>query len=122
MTYQAREPVTPGARWQELCEETYARQDDDTIRAYFDLGSDPIPEAAEVHTENTKGKSMETQEVYRVTQQHADRRRQWLAERVTGVGGSDAAVVLGMSPWKSRYELWAEKSGMFPVEDGGENE
>ena len=27
MTYQAREPNTPMRRWQERCEETYARDD-----------------------------------------------------------------------------------------------
>ena len=51
MTYQAREPVTPGERWQERCEETYAREDDDTIRAYFDVGSYPVSEAVEAGTE-----------------------------------------------------------------------
>ena len=60
---------------------------------------------------------METQEVYRIAQDNADRRRQWLAERVTGIGGSDAAVVLGLSPWKSRYELWAEKSLAIPQDE-----
>ena len=60
---------------------------------------------------------METQEAYRITQETADRRRQWLAERVTGIGGSDAAVVLGLSPWKSRYELWAEKSLAIPQDE-----
>lgn len=33
------------------------------------------------------------------------------AFRRTGIGGSDAAVVLGISPWKSRLELWLEKTG-----------
>ena len=60
---------------------------------------------------------METQEAYRITQETADRRRQWLAERVTGIGGSDASVVLGLSPWKSRYELWAEKSLAIPQDE-----
>ena len=31
MTYQAREPNTPMRRWQERCEETYARQDRDHV-------------------------------------------------------------------------------------------
>lgn len=46
-----------------------------------------------------------------------DARLQWLSERKTGLGGSDSPVVLGLSPWKSRYELWAEKSGSVPDED-----
>lgn len=63
---------------------------------------------------------METQATYVVAQSDADRRHQWLQERRTGIGGSDAAVVLGLSPWKSRYELWTEKSGSLPDEDRGE--
>jgi putative phage-type endonuclease len=27
------------------------------------------------------------------------------------IGGSDAGAILGLSPWKSRYELWLEKTG-----------
>lgn len=41
-------------------------------------------------------------------------REQWLAERQTGVGGSDAAVVLGLSKWKTPYQLWQEKRGELP--------
>lgn len=32
-------------------------------------------------------------------------------ERSTGIGGSDAPVVAGISPWKTRVQLWAEKTG-----------
>jgi len=35
----------------------------------------------------------------------------WLAERREGIGGSDVAAVLGLSPWKSALALWAEKCG-----------
>lgn len=31
--------------------------------------------------------------------------------RSKGVGSSDAAAAVGLSPWKSRAELWAEKTG-----------
>ncbi len=34
---------------------------------------------------------------------------QWLLNRTNGLGGSDAAVVLGISPFKSRLQLWHEK-------------
>lgn len=34
---------------------------------------------------------------------------QWLQVRKTGIGGSDAAVILGISPFKSPLELWNEK-------------
>lgn len=46
----------------------------------------------------------------------------WLAERQTGIGGSDAAVALGLSKWKSPYKLWAEKSGVVPAEDLSDRE
>ena len=36
-------------------------------------------------------------------------REEWLAERKTGIGGSDAAAVLGASPYKSALDLWREK-------------
>ena len=31
--------------------------------------------------------------------------------RKTGIGGSDVAAVLGLSPWKTPYQLWQEKTG-----------
>jgi putative phage-type endonuclease len=34
---------------------------------------------------------------------------EWLRQRLEGIGGSDAAAVLGISPFKSRVELWHEK-------------
>ncbi len=33
----------------------------------------------------------------------------WLEERKKGIGGSEASMVLGLNPWKSRLELWNEK-------------
>lgn len=39
-------------------------------------------------------------------------RDEWLEYRKGGVGGSDAAAVLGISPWTSAYSLWAEKTGI----------
>ena len=33
----------------------------------------------------------------------------WLQVRRSGIGGSDAAAALGLSPWKSALELWQEK-------------
>ncbi|MEB2499557.1 YqaJ viral recombinase family nuclease [Burkholderia cenocepacia] len=44
-------------------------------------------------------------------------REQWLAERRTGIGGSDAAAALGQSRHRSAYELWAEKTGQLAGED-----
>lgn len=33
----------------------------------------------------------------------------WLEWRHSGIGSSDAPSVLGVSPWKTRYDLWEEK-------------
>lgn len=46
----------------------------------------------------------------------------WLAVRNSGIGGSDAAVVVGHNPWKSAYALWAEKTGQVEAEDMSDNE
>ncbi|MFE5334159.1 lambda-exonuclease family protein, partial [Embleya sp. NPDC056575] len=37
---------------------------------------------------------------------------EWHAARAQGLGGSDIAAVLGLSPWDSRFSLWHEKRGM----------
>lgn len=38
---------------------------------------------------------------------------EWHAERAGAIGGSDIAAIMGKSPWKSYYTLWAEKSGLI---------
>lgn len=38
-------------------------------------------------------------------------RQQWLAVRRNGIGSSDAAAAVGLNPYKSRLELWLEKTG-----------
>lgn len=43
---------------------------------------------------------------------------EWLAIRRKYIGGSDAAAVVGMSPYKSAYTLWAEKTGRLPEFEG----
>ncbi|WP_353856461.1 lambda-exonuclease family protein [Bacillus sp. Bos-x628] len=42
---------------------------------------------------------------------------EWLLSRQKGIGGSDAAVVLGLSKWKTPFELWLEKTGQVLLED-----
>ena len=37
---------------------------------------------------------------------------EWYALRTKGIGGSDAASVLGLSPWKKNTDLWKEKVGL----------
>jgi putative phage-type endonuclease len=34
--------------------------------------------------------------------------------RLEGLGGSDVAVALGLSPWRTQLQLWAEKTGNSP--------
>ena len=38
-------------------------------------------------------------------------REDWLAVRRTGIGGSDAAAAVGLSPYMSQLELWMIKTG-----------
>ena len=33
------------------------------------------------------------------------------ADRLTGIGGSDLAAILGLSKWRSPYQVWLEKTG-----------
>lgn len=35
-------------------------------------------------------------------------------ERRTGIGGSDAAAAIGLSPWMSPFDLWEVKTGLQP--------
>ena len=41
---------------------------------------------------------------------------QWLETRHRGVGGSDAAAILGVSPWTSRYAVWSDKVAEKPIQ------
>ena len=41
----------------------------------------------------------------------------WLKTRDLGIGGSDAAVIMGMNSYKSLYRLWMEKTGQADPED-----
>jgi putative phage-type endonuclease len=45
-----------------------------------------------------------------------------LKDRKTFLGGSDAPIVLGLSHWKTRYELWQEKTGEKEPDDISEIE
>jgi putative phage-type endonuclease len=47
-------------------------------------------------------------------------REDWLSVRRNGIGSSDAAAAVGLSPYKSQLQLWMEKSGrdeLFPKID-----
>jgi len=43
--------------------------------------------------------------------------KEWLEFRKKYIGASDAAVLLGHSPWKTPYQLWEEKLGLFDQEE-----
>lgn len=47
-------------------------------------------------------------------------REAWLEERRRGIGGSDAAAVVGLDPYKSAFRLWLEKTGQVKPEPAGE--
>lgn len=40
-----------------------------------------------------------------------------MGDRATGIGGSDAAAVCGLSRWKTPLGVWAEKTGQFMPEN-----
>ena len=44
-------------------------------------------------------------------------RERWLLERRSGIGASEAAAVLGLSPWKTPLALYAEKIGAVAAKD-----
>lgn len=44
-------------------------------------------------------------------------RGEWLEARKSYIGGSDAATVLGMNPYKNNVDLWKEKTGRKQGED-----
>lgn len=49
-------------------------------------------------------------------------RSKWLDMRKAGIGGSEAAAIVGLNPWKSAFQLWMEKTGQVEPEDLSDNE
>lgn len=39
--------------------------------------------------------------------------KDWVEWRGRGLGASDAPVIMGVSPWSTRFKLWAEKTGIL---------
>ena len=35
----------------------------------------------------------------------------WIEDRKSGIGGSDIAAILGISPWKTALDVWLDKTG-----------
>ena len=48
-----------------------------------------------------------------IPQTHED----WLQERRSGLGASDAGTIIGANKWKTNVQLWAEKTGQRDPED-----
>ena len=48
-------------------------------------------------------------------------RKEWLKERQSTIGGSDAGVILGVCPWKTNADLWEEKMGIVIPKDVSDN-
>lgn len=44
-------------------------------------------------------------------------REEWLEERKKGIGGSDAAAIIGVNPFMTNIELWEYKTGRKQQED-----
>lgn len=44
-------------------------------------------------------------------------RTAWLEERRSGIGGSDVAAIMGLSPWSSAFTVWAEKVNLLPLDE-----
>jgi putative phage-type endonuclease len=47
----------------------------------------------------------------------ADHPQEWHDERMLGIGGSEAAAAVGLSPWQDPLDLWAIKRGEAPPPD-----
>lgn len=45
-----------------------------------------------------------------MTTQVIDERAEWLKSRKTALGASDVPAILGVSPWGSSWEVWADKT------------
>lgn len=57
-----------------------------------------------------------------IKQKDTDKKTEWLKQRRLGIGGSDCAAVLGISRWKTPYNVWQEKITTEIVEQQKESE
>lgn len=49
-------------------------------------------------------------------------RDEWLEKRRHGIGGSDAAIIMGVSPFSSLMDLWLDKTGQFEANEDDASE
>lgn len=54
---------------------------------------------------------------YHTTKSKVGNIREDVENRKDYIGGSDIGTIMGVNPWKSRYTLWAEKTGTIEPED-----
>lgn len=47
-------------------------------------------------------------------------REEWLSLRKNGIGGSDAASIIGVNPFSSPYRVWADKTGRLDPQPDSE--
>lgn len=59
---------------------------------------------------------MSIQKISTLKMSHAD----WLANRRESIGGSDAATIVGLNPYSSPYELWADKLSLIKPKEENE--
>lgn len=50
---------------------------------------------------------------------HAQGSEKWHDWRATGIGGSDAPVIMGVSPYRTPFDLWQSKTGRTKDEPNG---
>lgn len=53
---------------------------------------------------------------------HFETREEWLNGRAQGIGASEAAQIVNMSPWGNSADLWRLKTGKTKAKDLSENE
>ena len=53
--------------------------------------------------------------------QTATKSKEWHERRRQGIGGSDAAAIAGLNPWKSAVAVWLEKTGQSEQQEAGES-
>lgn len=57
-----------------------------------------------------------------LTWEQCQDRKLWASERLKGIGGSEASVILGLNKWKSPWDLWLEKTGQVEIEEDDSDE
>lgn len=71
---------------------------------------DPCPQPA------TDAAGLAVDDGYTPPPTAAEARADWLAWRRHGIGASDIAAIVGISPWASPWSVWADKLDLLPDE------